>query len=627
MSALVAGPARREVAEARLRVMRSPCLHLSGFVSWADDAGKVWAGTGVMSDSALEEKGGARPVPNTLQVRIEEALAYCRERKIPARIIVLKGRRSGSSLICAKVVDLECRRRPTKALVMADVFKRSDEIFDLLGQFAKSDVFPWGFGVNVKAKVVEYGNGSKAIKETAADANAGRGGGFRALWFSECAHYPTDGVRDANRLMLATLNTVPKTADSIVIAESTANGQSGWFYDRWIRARWPESGERYWERWGEDEGKADPDEIWIRVFAAWYEIPRNAMAVTEEEGGRILAKLTNVEKDGVARYAWTVEQIKWRRWTIANDFNGNELKFEQEYPPDPQSAFVATGSPAFNRESLNALRELGSRAVWRYGVLDAPGVGVDEVLAGRMNDQPVLFRETPMEEAWCKVLEMPQADARYLVSCDPATGADTTDGEGDLDAMSVMGLRAGDETVAADGTSVKRRPRVIARILPSIMEHHPQERICLYMIALFCRWLGNCTLVVESNKGEWVIVGAKRAGLNLYRQQILTLAVDKVTQHLGFTQTEETRNSIIVRLQALVHGMEVEVDGERQWVPGIEVECPHILGQMQTFVRNRKGRFEAAPGRHDDDVLALAMGAYLIDGAVRYRTRVRRHGR
>jgi hypothetical protein len=35
----------------------------------------------------------------------------------------------------------------------------------------------------------------------AQDKNSGRGGGYRATWYSEAAHYPTDGVRDANTMM------------------------------------------------------------------------------------------------------------------------------------------------------------------------------------------------------------------------------------------------------------------------------------------------------------------------------------------------------------------------------------------------------------------------------------------
>ena len=614
-------------AESLLAAVSSPCTHLETCIEWADDSGKRWIGDAIERDPVkLAAMNAANPRANTLQLRIERALALCRRLKRPARIIVLKGRRSGSSLICSKVVDLECRNKVTKALVMADVFKRSDEIFELQRQFATSDVFPWGFGVSGSARKIEYGNGSEAIKETALDPNAGRGGGFRVLWFSECAHFPSDGVRDANKLMLATLNTVPKTADSIVIAESTANGQAGWFYTRWLAARWPED-EDYWKKWESEEGAADPDEIWMRVFAAWYEIPRNSMELGEGEEDRIMASLTPAEAEGIRRYQWTPEQLKWRRWTIRNDFNGNEAKCDQEYPPDPKTAFVASGSPAFSRESLAALRRSAEAALgqWKYGVLDAHGAGVEDVLAGKMNDVPIAFRAAPLEEAWLAVLEMPAQDARYLTSCDPATGADVTDGEGDLDNSSVLVLRAGDDTVLPDGKVMHRRPRVVARIMWQVLEHHPTERVFLYVLAMLCRWYGNCTLVVETNKGEWVVVGAKRAGLNLYRQQILTRVTDKVTEQLGFSQTEETRHAIITRLQSLVHGMEVERDdGKKEWVPGMEIEDMHIVEELETFVRDKRGRFAAAHGRHDDDVLALAMGAYLIDGAARYRTRKRR---
>lgn len=609
-----------------MEIVSSPCAHLETCVSWYDDDGNLWAGPiAKMQMEAEMAEMATEPEANILQRRVEQALRWCKDKGIPARIIVLKGRRAGCSLICGKVVDLECRVQKTKALVMADVFKRSDEIFDLLGGFATSDVFPWGFGAQQAARTISYGNGSMAKKDTALDPNAGRGGGYRVLWFSEPAHYPTDGVRNAKKLMEATLNAVSKKAGSIVIAESTANGQSGWFYDRWNCAAWPEYDD-YFKKWDSAPAPAHPDEMWIRVFAAWFETPRNAKEVEDdEERARIVSKLTPAEKAGVERYGWTAEQLKWRRFTVRNDFNGDESRFDQEYPSDPNAAFVASGSPAFSRESLATLRAMATKAepLWKYGVLEPVGATPEDVLNGRWGDASVIFRETPMEEAWVKVLESPLDDLRYMGWCDPSTGADVTDGEGNLDNTSIGVLRAGYTQEMSGGKSWLRRPRVVARIMREVMTWHPGERTTIYMMSLLMRWYGNCTLVVETNKGEWVVMGAKQAGLNLYRQQIFTQVTDKLTSQLGFGQTEETRHSIITRLQSLVHGSEVERDGEPVWEPGIEVEDLGIVEEMETFVRSNKGRFAAANGKHDDDVLGLAMAAWLIEGATRYRTRKR----
>lgn len=601
-------------------------------MEWTDDSGKKWSGSVIRNDpdKAAGEKG-QQPEANILQRRIEAALAWCRSRKLPARIIVLKGRRSGCSMGWAKVVDLECRRQPTKALVMADVFKRTDEIFDMLGQFAESDVFPWGFGVTRTQRTVEYGNGSRAIKETAFDPKAGRGGGFRVVWFSEVAHYPTDGVRDAKKLMDSAINTVPKTPGSIVGAESTANGCNGWFYERWLSAQWPEFDD-YWRQWDASPGVVDPDEVWIRVFAAWFEIPRNRMAVTDVERQGILSALTPRETSGVARYQWTPEQIRWRRFTIRNDFNGNEEKFDQEYPSDPQSAFLATGSPAFSRDSLALLRTMAARAepLWRHGVLEHQGASPTDVRCGKMRDIPISFRATPIEEAWVAMIEEPKDGCEYLMSIDPSSGLMVGDEEASADRSktSILVFRTAHIEKLPDGTDRQHRARLVARIMAEVMEYDPSEKVVLYVVALLARHYGNCRVVIETNMGSWLIIGAKDAGLNLYRREILDQATNKTTELLGFSQNEETRHAIVTRFQSLVHGSEIEKpDGTREWQTDVDIEDLHLIGQMETFVRDRKGKYKAASGRKDDDVLAAAQGLYLLGSALRYRVRKRKRSR
>jgi hypothetical protein len=144
------------------------------------------------------------------------------------------------------------------------------------------------------------------------------------------------------------------------------------------------------------------------------------------------------------------------------------------------------------------------------------------------------------------------------------------------------------------------------------------------MLALGCRYYGRPTLVVETNKGELVVNMAKRAGLNLYSPVIVNRTEMKTTQRLGFTTTEESRHSVITNLQGLVHGVEAERDGQRVWEPNVELEDVHLVGEMETFIRNTKGKFLKAAGRKDDDVLATAIGLYLINSATRYKEKKRR---
>ena len=51
----------------------------------------------------------------------------------------------------------------------------------------------------------------------------------------------------------------------------------------------------------------------------------------------------------------------------------------------------------------------------------------------------------------------------------------------------------------------------------------------------------------------------------------------------------------------------------------VDIYFKEVLDQLQTFVITEHGKSEAMPGKHDDDVLMLAIGLYNIGAATEYR--------
>lgn len=100
--------------------------------------------------------------------------------------------------------------------------------------------------------------------------------------------------------------------------ESTANGCED-FKDRWDAAV---AGENDFEP----------------VFFAWFENPDYAMPV--EPG----IEWTAEERETRERYSLSWEQLRWRRWCIANNCGGSRDMFRQEYPANPDEAFLHSGS-------------------------------------------------------------------------------------------------------------------------------------------------------------------------------------------------------------------------------------------------------------------------------------------
>ena len=53
----------------------------------------------------------------------------------------------------------------------------------------------------------------------------------------------------------------------------------------------------------------------------------------------------------------------------------------------------------------------------------------------------------------------------------------------------------------------------------------------------------------------------------------------------------------------------------------MDIPDPDILKEFKTFVINDRGKPEAAPGHHDDHVLAAAIALYNIDSATTFKAR------
>lgn len=575
----------------QLWIRESYCVHMESCVEVLD-----------------ELENPQRGVPaNVLQERIERAIKICERRGQPARLIILKGRRSGCSTICSKVVDLECRNQRARALQIADSYDRTDEIFNMTARFAASDEFPWGFGAEKKAKVLLYGNGSEVKKATALDRNAGRGGQRRVIHASEVAHFRTGGVQDGGKMLLGLLPSVAKLVGTIVLAESTPNGQTGWFYETWCSAQWLEEDD-YWKKWDATAGSATQDDdgnLWVRVFAAWFEIPKYSLPVTAEEADRILRTLSPREQQGRKRYGWTPEQIKWRRTTIKTDCKSDERLFDQEFPEDPQSCFLASGMGCFSREALDRIQADCDAAapLWRYGVLEAPDG----------DEGGVIFRETPMQAAWMKVIEEPRVNCHYILPCDTMRGVDQSDAGNDPDAHSLAVLRRGYVSEESRNEPARAHPtRLVARVLPP---SRCSAKALVYMAEMLSRWYGGALFVPESNQGLHVIERAKdRPKLPIYSRTEIRRERDVQTDLLGWFTEEQNRRQIVETLQEKVHATEPVL---------LVIECPHLLGQMRTFVKNKEGKYEAAPNCHDDDVMMLGIGLQTLGSAHRMRERPR----
>ncbi len=571
MSATVdfmAGLADMDDAEIAALAYLSPAYHFASFVTIRDAGGNT-----------------IRPKPNILQLRMSEAYETLRDLGVKVRLIVVKPRRAGCSSFASHIVYHHGQRFACEGITISDVKGHSAELMGKVKDYTTVDLFPWGNRMtNDTAHSLAWDNGTKWTIDSAENPDAGVGGTRQLGHFSEVSKWPKTAQRNDKRTMAAVLPSLSGQG-TVAIAESTPEGAMGWMYDTWCEA-W--TLDHYLEMF--DKGFR-PEEQWVKVFAAWFEFDENQRQtpVSEVERKHLEATLDNDERDGIEKWQWTWEQIAWRRDTIKSVCNGDPKVFQFYYPSDEISCWTASGAPRFDMGRL-----LDMEAI-------AKGIIPDTGYLVQQDSGYVTFHPVRDGSGEILIYEEPQEGFRYLVTGDPATGESQTVGE-DPDASSVLLLRKG----YFDSTREIWRPaRVVARVRGGF--RGDDDVMAGHMVRL-SKFYGNALCVLEVNQGLQVLRCLLDAGAPLFKRRPESAKTREQQEQYGFKLTDrEQRRMIIEGLAAAIRENEIDV-------PDL-----HVIGELKTFIVKPDGRAEAANGRHDDDVMALAMGWECLPSAGEYK--------
>lgn len=554
-----------------------------------------------------KDKSLVRPkFMNALQRKGYQVYETMQHLGLPCHMIWLKSRQSGGSTGSGHICYHHMRRYAARAVCIADIYSNSDNIYQIFCRFGTTDEFPWTTSFAHNSDRAQFSNRSMMDKNTAENPNAGISGTRQVVWKSEAAKWAEEGVRDArktNSNLMASLN--KNGRNSLMIEESTPEGASGMFYEHWHGSK-DSPGAVTLDEWL--SGKRGNG--MIKVFAAWHEHEEHAHdgrdgrpSVSEAEASSIMANLSDREKRGRQLYGWTVEQIAWRRATLAADCNNDEVLFDMHYPEDDVSCFVASGRPKFNITGMANLKLLLYTMQPRYGLLTAQKSETLHVIT---------FTDTAENDGWFVRYEEPKIGCKYLLVVDPATGAENTRGA-NPDCHSVIVWRAAYSEEQSDGTLRHFPMKQVARIKPPC--RWDNDRLA-ESIVLMSRYYGECMTVVEKNKGELIIDLLRKFGIPLYRFEAVDKLTGKVQNYYGWETNEDSRHRAVEMANALVRETTVEH-------PKVLVdEWTH--GEMQTFVVNAKGRSEARGSCHDDDVLNFCMAAATIESATTLTERHRK---
>tara|TARA_B110000259_G_scaffold12432_1_gene13280 strand:- start:5206 stop:6777 length:1572 start_codon:yes stop_codon:yes gene_type:complete len=470
-----------------------------------------------------------KPAQRILQKAVEDQMAT--EGKV--RIIILKARQQGLSTHVGGYLYFNVsQRKACKAMVVTHHSDSTRALFDMTKRYHENcpDLLKPHTKYSSRRELTFDVLDSSYVVATAGGESIGRGETLTHVHASELAFWQkSTALENWNGMTQA----VPNKPGTAVFVESTANGVSGIFYDLW-------------------KGAVEGTNGYVPVFIPWYiddeyrePVPENFERTPEEEE---LAEKYDLD-DG---------QLMFRRRKVAQ--NGIDLT-RQEYPAEPEEAFLTSGRPVFNpeglQESLSTCEEPKQR-------LALEG---DEWLEN-VRGELTLYRTLDPGE-------------QYTIGADVA-----------------MGVRGGDYSVAQVLDSKKRQ---VATYRAQV--HPDYFATVLYKLGEFF----NMAFIIVENNSHGILTCTRLGKDMAYPHFFTEVQIDKLTEKetlkLGFTTTSKTKPLIIDELRASVREATIELNDKV------------TIREMLTYIVTQSGGMEAEAGCFDDCVMALALANHIHEGA------------
>ena len=293
-----------------------------------------------------------------------------------------------------------------------------------------------------------------------------------------------------------------------VIGLSTANGEGNIFFDIWSKSRGYGAGTNKWKS----------------IFHPWW-----------------------ADGAGTRDQAWYDEKLRdLPDWQVA-----------QEYPDNPDEAFLRSGRPTFN---LDKLRAIECSQPDRGYLLDV-GHGIE-------------FRS---DGGNLRVWEPPVQGGVYVIGADVAEGLE----HGDFTSVHVVDARN-------------------KRLVAHWHGHIDPDLLGLDLLSIMGRWYNNCLVAVESNNhGLTTLKALQRSGYkNIYTERPQGKRTPQITDKLGFRTTKTSKPLVIDGLGALL----------REGALGLP--CSETVQELKTFVREGDGKMHGSP--YDDRTMSLAITVHML---------------
>lgn len=477
----------------------------------------------------------AKVVPfklNDAQWILQNAIDKCIAETGRVRIIILKGRQQGlSTYVGGRLYSRVSQSTAKKAIVVTHKSDSTTALFNMTKRYHENvpEILRPSTSYSSRKELVFDKLDSSYMVATAGGEGIARGETLTHAHLSELAFWK-ESIAKEN--LNGLLQSIPDVEDTEVYIESTANGVTGPFYEMW-------------------KGAVAGTNGYTPVFIPWFlqkeyrtKVPKGFERTPEEE-------------ELVYRFGLDDEQIYWRRLKVNQ--NGIDL-FKQEYPCEPDEAFLTTGRPVFDPEALTKRLSEITGPIYRMGL------------------ELTEFREHPQGELL--VYHHLDPAQTYYIAADVA-----------------MGVRGGDYSVAQVLDAQKRQV--------AVWRGHVHPDYYAEVLYRLGHLFNEAKIAVESNNHGLLTVNLlykQWAYPNVHLNVVEDKMTDVDTPNLGFQTNAKTKPMIIDDLRAALRMGELELNDRA------------TIQEMLTFVVKESGKLEAEEGCHDDCVMSLAICNHIHDG-------------
>ena len=447
--------------------------------------------------------------------------------------------------------------------------------------------------------------GCKITVGTAEKPESVRSQDLKMVHFSEMAFYPHTENNNPELLESSIISSMTDGAYTMIVRESTANGEGDYFHTQWLKAKAGET-------------------AYTAFFAPWFEIP-----LYEEpfDGKYYMYKKKDPIKGNASDFIgtlnsyelnlWnnykdcTLENLNWRR--KKRNAMPSEWKMKQEYPSNDKEAFQSLRNPVFNHEDIERMRadccppnwvgDIVSKSPPQIAIIDpdkreeiledlqflVDASATDAVLNGDIKTR--FKRGENKLHVWHKPDKSLKISDRYVVSFDPQKGTSDSADYGVIKVLDRYWMMYGEE------------PEVVA-----LFYGHIDKDVTIWIAAQIAKWYNDALLVIESNtydsdnnedESEFIFETIKGYYDNLYSRT----SPDKIREgapiKYGFNTNKNTKPMLISHYKGIIR--------ERGYIERDEGTIDEAL----VYEEKENGKTGAKAGMHDDRIMATMILIYV----------------